>query len=345
MKSSSCYRVSCRYARCTGIRYRLAKVLAGYSRRRRPSPLCWKISVRRVCSAKVTFASQTGLPEASHGDSLHGRVSESSANMTSALGVSWEKMVEATGIYKEFYCKWRPKVEKGVEVEPLKGIFRAVVVEVMEESRDRRAYNWAEFPYDGPRRGELPGFFALKETVDTEKLKMNHHAIHREAGFLEAYGYWAELGTIAHDLATEMAAGGFNDASAGDSDAVKAASREKRLKKEDRIGVMMGLSRVLAQVSVDCMRQRKRFVAMCGTEGLDTASWMMDHVVQAGRVGESEAFGASEKMMREKKLDERLKIRAKMEAHRMENAKYVPDPDVVSARGAAPDGEPSARRN
>ena len=57
MKSSSCYRVSCRYARCTGIRYRLAKVLAGYSRRRRPSPLCWKISVRRVCSAKVTFAS------------------------------------------------------------------------------------------------------------------------------------------------------------------------------------------------------------------------------------------------------------------------------------------------
>lgn len=35
-----------------------------------------------------------------------------------------------------------------------------------------------------------------------EQLKMNPHAIHKEAGFLKAYGYWAELGAITHDLAT-----------------------------------------------------------------------------------------------------------------------------------------------
>lgn len=147
--------------------------------------------------------------------------------MLSALGVSWDKMVEATGIYMEFYCKWRPKVEKGLEVEAVKGIYRAVV-EVLEQSKDRKGYNWAEFPYDSPRRGELPGFFMLKKTVDIEKLRMNYNVIHREAGFSEAYGYWAELDMIAHDLAAEMTEVWFVDAAAGDYDAAQAASREMR---------------------------------------------------------------------------------------------------------------------
>lgn len=173
---------------------------------------------------------------------------------------------------------------------------------------------------------------------------MNHHAIHREAGFLETYGYWAELWTIEQDLATGMAEAGFVDAAAGDSDAVKAASREKRKEKEERIGVMMALGRVLTQVYNDCMRQRKRFVTMCGNEGLDAASWMVEFIVQSSLVGESESFGSAEKMLRYKRLDERLNIRAKMEGHQMDNTKYVPDTDVVSARGAATDGGPSAPR-
>lgn len=77
---------------------------------------------------------------------------------------------------------------------------------------------------------------------------------------------------------------------------------------------------------------------------MDAAIWMMDFIVQAGRVGESELFGSAENMLRGKRLYERPKIRANMEEHQMENTKYVPDPDVVSARGAATDGSPSVLR-
>lgn len=53
-----------------------------------------------------------------------------------------------------------------------------------------------------PRRASC--FFMSKKTVDIERLRMKHHEIHRMTGFLEAYGYCAELGIIAHDLATGM---------------------------------------------------------------------------------------------------------------------------------------------
>lgn len=114
---------------------------------------------------------------------------------------------------------------------------------------------------------------------------------------MEAHGYWAELGMMVLDLATGMAEGGFIDAAAGNSDAVKAASREKRKGKEEEIAVMMSLGRVLSQVSIDCMRQRKRFVTMRGNEGLDAGSWIMDCIVQVGRVGEIESFGSAQKMI------------------------------------------------
>lgn len=52
--------------------------------------------------------------------------------------------------------------------------------------------------------------------------------------------------------------------------------RERKNEKEERIYVMMALGRVLLQVSVDCMMQRKRFVQMCGTEILEEASWIID---------------------------------------------------------------------
>lgn len=264
--------------------------------------------------------------------------------MSSALGVSWERVEEATDVYKEYYCKWRPKVEKGQEVGTMDGVYRRMVVEVAEEAKERAAFNWTEFPYDAPSRGELPGFFAMQETVEREKLRQSHHAIHREAGFLEAYGYWEELGAVAHDLAVKMGRKGTRDVAAGATQAEVDAAREKREEKEDRLAVLFALGRVLNQVSMDCMRQRKRFVRMCGNEGLAAASWMMDHVVAAGEVGESDAFGVVERKMRDKTLEERLKVRAKMEAHRMEGAKFVPEVDVA-ASGAAPDGGPSARRN
>lgn len=111
-----------------------------------------------------------------------------------------------------------------------------------------------------------------------ENLKTNRHAIHREAGFLEAYGYWAKLGTISYYLVAGMAEFGFVDAphlplphtvdgylrqcpsqrhhpespsAVGDSDAVKAASRERMKWKEENICLMVALGRVLTHLSVD----------------------------------------------------------------------------------------------
>lgn len=35
---------------------------------------------------------------------------------------------------------------KGVRMEPMKGLQRAAVVEMLKESKNRRVYNWLEFP-------------------------------------------------------------------------------------------------------------------------------------------------------------------------------------------------------
>lgn len=103
---------------------------------------------------------------------------------------------------------------------------------------------------------------------------------------------------------------------------------------------MMALERVLMQVSVDCMKHRKISVAMCGTIGLEAASWMKTCIMKAGSFSESDAFGSDEKMLREKRMDERLKINANIETHAMEKDKFIPDPDVASARGVVPGDEP-----
>lgn len=121
--------------------------------------------------------------------------------MTTELGVSWEEVEKAARTFKDFYCNWRGKVEKGDEVGILVGVYRKVVFEVMEEAKGRRVFSRAEFPYEGPKLGELPGLFKVKETVETEKLRENHTAIYREAVVLDVYGYWSEPGAIAKDLA------------------------------------------------------------------------------------------------------------------------------------------------
>lgn len=70
------------------------------------------------------------------------------------------------------------------------------------------------------------------------------------------------------------------------------------------MAVMLALGRVLSQVEIDCMRQKKRFVRMVGNEGIAAASWMMDYVVDAGQVGKNDAFGVVKKKMCDKMLEE-----------------------------------------
>lgn len=79
-------------------------------------------------------------------------------------------------------------------MEILQCVYRELVWELMQEVKGWKELNWAELPYEGPKLEELPGFYAVRETVDSEKLRQTHLAIHREAGFLEADGYWSELG-------------------------------------------------------------------------------------------------------------------------------------------------------
>lgn len=241
--------------------------------------------------------------------------------MSTELDVSWEEVEKATEAYKDYYCGWRRKVEKGEDPGSLAGVYREVLFEVNAEAKMRRGFSWAEFPYYGPKRGELPGFFKKKETVESERLKDSHPAIHRESCYVEVYGYWSEMAAIAHEMAMEQGKQGLPDIpDDADQEGVTRAE-EKREYEEGRLAVLMGLARVLGQVAIDCMRQRKRFFKMVGNEGIAAASWMMDYVVAAGEVGESDAFSMVEKKMRDKLLEERLKVRSKMEAHKREGAK------------------------
>ena len=241
--------------------------------------------------------------------------------MSTELDVSWDAVEKATEVYKEFYCGWRARVEKGEDPGTLVGGYREVLFEVSAEAKMRRGFSWAEFPYYGPKRGELPGFFKKKETAESERLKENHPAIHRESCYVEVYGYWSEMAAIAHELAQFQGKQGLPNI--GDDAGQEEVDRaeEKRDSEEERLAVLMGLGRVLGQVAIECMRQRKRFFKMVGNEGLAAASWMMDYVVAAGEVGESDAFSMVEKKMRDKMLEERLKVRSKMEAHKREGGK------------------------
>lgn len=83
---------------------------------------------------------------------------------------------------------------------------------------------------------------------------------------------------------------------------------------------------------------------MIRNEGLSSAAWMMDVVIAAGHVGESGPFGAVEKKMKNKLVEERLKYREKQKASRLEAPKTVGRNDVA-ASGGAPEGRHSARRN
>lgn len=107
---------------------------------------------------------------------------------------------------------------------------------------------------------------------------------------------------------------------------------------------MIGLSQVLQRVALDCMTMRSDFVRMIGTDGLAVASWTMDDLVFAGQDGGSKEFGAVSRKLKGKTLEERMKVRAKMEAHRMEGVKPAAGP-VVTASGVDPSGGSPARRN
>lgn len=65
-------------------------------------------------------------------------------------------MEEAVKFYTEYCCKWRPKMETGQKIGTLDGVYRRMVIEVMEEAKACASFNCSEFPYDEPGRGELP---------------------------------------------------------------------------------------------------------------------------------------------------------------------------------------------
>lgn len=57
-------------------------------------------------------------------------------------------------------------------------------------------------------------------------------------------------------------------AGAWDSEYLKAASLERKKRNNERIGIIFALGRVLCQVSVNYIHQRKRVVTMYLTDGL-----------------------------------------------------------------------------
>ena len=264
--------------------------------------------------------------------------------MTTELSVDWVRTEKAMEEFGDYYCEWRTKVAAGQDPGTLVGLNRRVVVEVTEEANSRAAFNFNEFPYERPRAGELPGFFAVKPTVESEELRKTHQAIHREFGFLNVYGYYAEMSAIAADMVVTMEKTGVPNLPAGEVAPEATEWEEVKKRKEMEMSVILGLSRVLQQVALDCMRMRGDFVRMIGTDGLAVASWTMDDLVAAGEVGGSQKFGAASRKIKTETLKERMKVRAKMEAHKMEGAKMPADPDVA-ASGERPSGGPSARRN
>lgn len=70
----------------------------------------------------------------------------------------------------------------------------------------------------------------------------------------------------------------------------------------------------------------------------------MDYLVAAGQVGGSQEFGVAARKLKTKTLEERMKFRAKTEAHRMEGVKSA-DGSGGSASGAGLHEAAAARRN
>lgn len=264
--------------------------------------------------------------------------------MTTPLNVDWVRVEKAVDELQEYFLNWRVKVAAGQDVGTLSGVNRKMVVEVTEEAESRAAFNFNEFPFEKPRNGELPGFFALRVTVEGEELRRSHQAIYRENGFLQVYGYYGELSSIAWEMAQEMGSEGVPVASAGATPPEAARLAVKKERAEEDLAVLMGLSQVLRRVCVDCMRMRADFVRMIGKDGLAVASWTMDDLVAAGQVGGSQEFGTVARKLKTKTLEERMKVRAKMEAHRMEGGKSADGPGGA-ASGASLQEAATARRN
>lgn len=212
-------------------------------------------------------------------------------------------------------------------------------MDIFGEPQGQKAFKWSEFPYEGPKLGEIPGFYKIKETVDSERLMLSHSAIHREEEYLEAYEYCKELCGISQDLALVHNKTGTRDVSAGEDQEVFDAAREKRDLQERKLAVIIELRRVLRQEAAEYMRTRKRFARMVGTEGIAVASWIMDLVVATGQADESDVFGKAEKKMNDKILEERLKSMSKIAAQIMKDSKSG------LKNGKAQDGGASALRS
>lgn len=264
--------------------------------------------------------------------------------MTTPLDVNWVRVKQAVDELHDYFCNWRVKVAAGQATSTLSGVNRRAVVEVMEEAESRAAFNFNEFPFERPRNGELPGFFAVKVTVEGEELRRTHQAIYRENGFLQVYGYYGELSSIAWEMAMEKGEGGMQAAPAGADQAALAELAAQKARTEEEMAVLLALSQVLRRVGLDCMRMRADFVRMIASDGLAVASWTMDDLVAAGQVGGSKEFGVVSKKLKGKTLEERMKVRAKMEAHRMEGVKQADGAFVAASGSNPPEGAP-ARRN
>lgn len=80
-------------------------------------------------------------------------------------------------------------------------------------------------------------------TVEGEELRRTHQAIFRENGFLQVYGYYGELSSVAWEMAQEVGSKGVPNISTGAAEA--AAKRERA---EEELARLLGLSQVLRRV-------------------------------------------------------------------------------------------------
>ena len=162
---------------------------------------------------------------------------------------------------------WRKKVKKGEDTVKLSGVHRMAFIEVVDEGRSRRIMDLAEFPFEGPHATELPGFFALELTNLNRELKERYKGLYRERGYMNAVGYYAELGVIADELARIQ----------GRKVIPTGANQDARLEKGKREAeVILGLSWGLVELSQDLVRTRMDFYHNAVQDGMATAVVTME---------------------------------------------------------------------
>jgi hypothetical protein len=110
------------------------------------------------------------------------------------LAVNWVKVEEAIDVYDKYYLGWREKVERGEAASKLTGGHRAAALLVVEEAKPRKGMDAAVFPFEWPTNGEHPGFFELEQNQLNNRLWESYHGIYRERRYVNAIGFYADLG-------------------------------------------------------------------------------------------------------------------------------------------------------